>query len=93
MAIGLTKLFLNHMIFSMTLINSAAANEWVVVVTVSEWYHDIFQNWLFWYKSLDLEMVTILIAEDTRTYEKYVNATELIVLQYEMEKVSMFLYW
>ena len=45
------------------------SKDWVVVVTVSEWYDDMFQNWYFWYEALNLKMKVILVAEDSYIYE------------------------
>ena len=59
-----------------TLIDS----EWITVVTVSKWYDDMFQNWLFWYNLLELDMRVILIAEDRITFEKYAKNKSLQVL-------------
>ena len=36
---------------SLRQVTAVANNEWVVAVSVSEWYDDIFQNWLLWYNS------------------------------------------
>ena len=65
--------------------------DWVVVVSVSEWYEDIFHNWLLWYNRLDLELKTIVIAEDNVIYQKYANCTDFTTLHFEMEKVSTYL--
>ena len=62
--------------------------KWVTVVTVSHWYEEMFQNWLFWYKNLNLEMETILIAEDPIIYKKYMNSTEFMTINYSVKKVS-----
>ena len=76
-------------ISSLSVIRTHNLNDWVVVVTVSDWYDDIFQNWLFWYKLLDLDLMTIVIAEDTKTYEKYKNNTGLKTIYFGMEEVSL----
>ena len=69
------------------LINTVIASEWVVVVTVSKWYDEIFQNWLIWYRRLDLGMETIVIAEDSITYDKYRNNSDFTLLQFEVNEV------
>ena len=58
------------------------------MVTVSHWYEEMFQNWFFWYKNLNLEMETILIAEDPIIYKKYMNSTEFMTINYSVKKVS-----
>ena len=68
-----------------------ADNDWVVVVSVSDWYDDIFQNWLLWYKRLNLDMKTIVIAEDNVTYAKYTNKSDFTTLHFEMEEVSQYI--
>ena len=64
--------------------------EWVVMVTVSEWYDEMFQNWWLWYKRLDLKMETIVIAEDSKIYEKYQNQSDFKVLQFKIDEASKF---
>ena len=60
---------------------------WVVVVTVSKWYEDIFQNWLYWYNKLSLDMKIILIAEDDFILEKYQNHTLMTTISWQHEMV------
>ena len=71
--------------------NTIVTKEWVVVVSVSEWYDEIFQNWLLWYKRLNLEMETIVIAEDISTYKKYKNCSDFTTMHFELEKVRAFI--
>ena len=85
----LSYTFVFQTILSMNLINPNEVYDWVVVVSVSEWYDDIFHNWLLWYQRLNLDMETLVIAEDTTTYEKYKNCTYFTTLQFEMEGVSI----
>ena len=73
---------------SLIQVNSVVTIDWVVVVSVSEWYDDIFQNWLLWYNGLSLGMKTIVIAEDTVTYDKYRNCSHFATLHFDMDKVS-----
>lgn len=51
-------------------------NHWVVVITVSEWYEDLFLNWYYWYQTLLTDMTVILIAEDEFIFRKYENTTK-----------------
>ena len=60
---------------------------WVVVVTVSKWYDDIFQNWLYWYYKLSLDMKIFLIAEDDFILEKYQNHTLMTTIYWQHEMV------
>ena len=62
-------------------------DNWVVVVTVSEWYDDMFQNWYYWYENLTLDMKVILIAEDDFIFKKYRNNSSLVVLPLDLSKV------
>ena len=82
-----TSQFIIMLFSNLILMNTTMASKWVVVVTVSEWYDEIFQNWLIWYKSLDLGMETIVIAEDSFTYEKYNNSSDFTLLQFKMDEV------
>ena len=77
--IRLSPVFIIYILSSSILANSLVSNDWVVVVSVSKWYDDIFYNWLLWYKRLDLKMNTIVIAEDIATYEKYSNNSDFTV--------------
>ena len=77
-----------QIVLSMKTHNTIETKNWVVVVSVSEWYDDIFHNWLIWYKRLDLDMKTIVIAEDFVTYKKYENCTDFTTLYFEMEEVG-----
>lgn len=45
------------------------------MVTVTEAYDDLFQNWLFHFKSLQLDMELYVYAEDDYIYQKYKNET------------------
>ena len=74
-------------IVSIGVIKTKNLEDWVVVVTVSDWYDDIFQNW---YKLLDLDMMMIVIAEDSKTYEKYKNSTYFETIYFDMEEVRFF---
>ena len=61
---------------------------WTTVVTVSRWYDEIFQNWLTWYKMLDLNMNLVMIAEDQETYKKYSQESAINVMFFDMIDVS-----
>ena len=73
-------------------VNSVVTNDWVVVVSVSEWYDDIFSNWSLWYKRLNLGMETIVIAEDNVTYDKYKNHSDFKTLHFDMDEVYFVLF-
>ena len=61
--------------------DSGILKPWTTVVTVSRWYDEIFQNWLTWYRMLDLDMNLVMIAEDQETYKKYAqdSATDSLI--------------
>jgi hypothetical protein len=44
---------------------------WVVLVTVSAGFDDMFQNWQYWYRRLNLDSRVVVFAEDKLTYDKY----------------------
>lgn len=45
---------------------------WAVMVSVSSGFDVMFQNWLYWFKRLELQNTRlILVAEDNTTYKKY----------------------
>ena len=66
-------------------------NEWAVSVVVSEWYNELFENWLYWYEQLSTNMTLIVIAEDEFIYQKYHNSSQLKVISLHMNNVSMYL--
>jgi len=45
--------------------------QWVVLVTVSAGFDDMFRNWLHWYRRLHLDSKVVVFAEDTLTYGRY----------------------
>ena len=61
--------------------------DWITVVTVSKWYDDMFQNWLFWYEGLELNMKLVLIAEDQETYLTYSDDNSITVLKSVKQEV------
>jgi len=48
-----------------------SAAPWVVLVTVSAGFDDMFRNWLHWYRQLRLDSKVVVFAEDKLTYDKY----------------------
>ena len=56
-----------------TVEKNAQSVDWVVVVTVTMGYDDIFQNWLYWFKKLSLNMKLVVVAEDDSVLQKYQN--------------------
>ena len=48
-----------------------SAASWVVLVTVSAGFDDMFRNWLRWYSRLHLDSKVVVFAEDKYTYDKY----------------------
>ena len=62
--------------------------DWITLVTVSQWYDDMFQNWWFWYDHLNLGMKVIVIAEDSFILEKYSNHSSFSVMYFGVEQVS-----
>lgn len=58
------------------------------MVTVSEWYDELFQNWWAWYNVLELDMEIVMIAEDSATYDKYKNENSLNVFYFAGNEVS-----
>ena len=62
--------------------------DWVTLVTVSQWYDDMFQNWWFWYDQLNLGMKVIVIAEDSFILGKYSNHSSISLMYFGVEQVS-----
>ena len=65
----------------------SGTSTWVTVVSVSDWYDDVFQNWWFWYSLLDLKMPVIVIAEDEITFEKYKDNPSFKVIANSLKKL------
>ena len=66
-------------------------DSWGVGVVVSEWYDDLFENWLYWFHKLSTNMMLILIAEDEFIYQKYSNSSLMEVISLNMNIVSFIL--
>ena len=49
-----------------------------MLVSVSNGFVDIFENWLYWYQLLALDMRVVLMAEDKEVYDKYVSNREFL---------------
>lgn len=52
----------------------------MVVVTVSTGFDEMFLNWMYWYNQLRLDGKLFVIAEDSRTFEKYQNCSKFATL-------------
>ena len=63
---------------------------WAVSVVVSEWYDELFQNWLHWFQRLSTNMTIILIAEDEFIWWKYSNSSQIKAISLNMNIVSIF---
>ena len=46
-------------------------DSWVVVVTLSSGFEDMFMNWLSFFRKLNLSMKIIMVAEDAYTFRKF----------------------
>lgn len=56
---------------------STTDRNWVIMVTASSGFDDMFQNWVCWYQRLRLTNVTlVVVAEDMKAYEKYRTSSE-----------------
>ena len=51
---------------------------WTVVVTVSRGYANMFENWLYFFKLLALDMQVLLIAEDETTFKMYGARNDIV---------------
>ena len=78
-----TLLFLIHFV-------NAQKDPWKVLLVVSKWYDELFENWLFWFKKLSIDMKIILMAEDSYIKSKYSNFTGINVLSmnYQEDKIT-----
>ena len=79
--------FLLYYFVNITFAAGLQEESWVTVVTVSEWYHDMFENWLYWFQQLSIDMTVVLIAEDDETFEKYYNTSFMKVLMKDKSQV------
>lgn len=61
--------------------NSDAADQWHVLVTVSQGFQDMFENWFLYFCSLHLPFRLIVLAEDNNTYFKYHKLQNIIVMK------------
>lgn len=53
---------------------------WTVVVIVSQGFDDMFRNWWYYYSKLNLtNMKVVMLAEDSVTFAKYSNQTDIDV--------------
>ena len=59
---------------------SHAHLEWTVLVTVSRGFVELFDNWLRWYRRLELGMRVVLAAEDDETFQRYRGCADLELL-------------
>ena len=53
---------------------------WTVLVSVSEGFADMFENWLYFYQLLGLDMPVLLVAEDQTTFDRYSSRQHITVL-------------
>lgn len=51
--------------------NVCTDEEWVIFVSVSFGYDDMFRNWLYWFRQLNLPNRLIIITEDKKIYNMY----------------------
>ena len=59
----------------------------------SQWYDTLFENWLYWYEKLALDMQVILVPEDRFTMNKYSNHPKLMLASMgfvDANEVSLF---
>ena len=55
-------------------------DEWILLVTVTIGYDSMFQNWLYWFQKLSLNMKLFVVAEDPLFREKYENNTAFYLI-------------
>ena len=56
-------------------------NFWSIMVTVSSGFNDMFENWWYHYKKLNLTIPVYVVAEDSLTVTKYRDNTDFILLE------------
>ena len=61
---------------------------WVVVVSVSHGYDDMFLNWLYWYNELQMDTQLIVVAEDNSTLQKYKACLQFTVMGIDLQESS-----
>jgi hypothetical protein len=47
------------------------AKLWTVVLTVSDGFDDMFRNWHYWFRKLELQLEVVVIAKDYTTFLRY----------------------
>ena len=62
--------------------------EWVVMVSVTESYDEMFQNWLVHFERLNLNMQVFVFAEDQFIYEKYYKNSSFVLKRSQFGKVK-----
>jgi len=68
--------------------NMDETEPWSVCVTVTNGFHDMFNNWWFYYSKLHLNMNVIMIAEDQPTYGKYSSLPGIEVWKAQFEDLN-----
>ena len=48
----------------------------------------MFQNWLYWFQKLQLDMKLIVIAEDDNVFKKYKNETSFSVMSFSLPNIE-----
>ena len=67
------------------------AEDWAVMVIITEGYDDFFQNWLNHFFQLKLNMKVFVIAEDEYIYRKYINESRFILKRCQFKEVNVLL--
>ena len=84
---------LSHLVHVLLILNyfvNGLKDPWKVLLVVSKWYDELFENWLFWYQKLSIDMEIILLPEDEYIKSKYSNFTGIKVMSmnYQEEEIT-----
>ena len=57
-------------------------------MTFSNDYDSMFQNWLYWFQKLDLDMKLVVVAEDDEVYDKYTKESSFLLKSFNFPKIQ-----
>lgn len=63
-------------------------NFWYVMVSVSTGFSDMFENWWYHYKKLNLTIPVFVVAEDSLTMTKYRDNTNFILIECDNNNIE-----
>ena len=52
-------------------------DSWHILISVSEGFDDMYLNWWYWFRKLNISLPVTMVAEDANTWNKYKHSTDL----------------